>query len=117
MSVVVEPLGDRVLAKRVEAESVTKSGLILPEVARERPQEAIVVAVGRGKILDHYLTPEHNDRPTVNMLYTPSAVAVGDRILVGKYVGNEVAINNELFLILREEEILGIVREQEEVPA
>lgn len=116
MNVVVEPLGDRVIAKRVEAESVTKSGLILPEVARERPQEAIVVAVGPGKPI---LTLAAQDERTGNYYWpsTGSAVVVGDRILVGKYVGNEVAINNELFLILREEEILGIVREQEEVPA
>lgn len=113
MRAVVEPLRDRVLARRVEAETVTKSGLFVPEVARERPQEAIVVAVGTGKILDHYLTPD-GDSPKLNLLYATPAVKPGDRILVGKYVGSEISVNNELLLILREDEILGIIREQEE---
>jgi chaperonin GroES len=112
----LEPLGDRILAKRIEAETVRESGLIIPEVARERPQEALVVAVGAGKVLDHYLTPEDPEKPTVNLIYATPRVKPGDRILVGKYVGNEVSIDNELFLILREEEILGVLRE-EEVPA
>lgn len=115
MSVVIEPLRDRILARRIEAETITKSGLFVPEVARERPQEAIVVAVGTGKILDHYLTPD-GDAPKLNLLYATPAVKPGDRVLVGKYVGSEISVNNELFLILREEEILGIIREQEEVP-
>lgn len=111
--VTVEPLRDRVLARRVEAQTMTASGLLLPEVARERPQEAIVVAVGKGKILDHYLTPD-GDEPKLNLLYATPAVAVGDRILVGKYVGAEVSIEGEMLLILREEEILGIIHEQQE---
>lgn len=118
MRTLIEPLGDRILARRVEAETATKSGLIIPEVGRERPQEAIVVAVGTGKVLDHYLTPENPLKPTVNLIYATPAVHVGDRILVGKYVGNEISIDNELLLILREDEILGIITElPEEVPA
>lgn len=102
MRTTVLPLGDRILAKRAEAETVTEHGIIIPEVGRERPQEAIVVAVGPGK-----------PSPYTGQIFRPNIV-VGDRILIGKYVGSEVSINNELFLILREEEVLGVIRDDEE---
>lgn len=89
----VEPLKDRILASRVDAKTITDGGIFVPEVARQRPQEAIVVGVGKA---------------------CTTGVRVGDKILVGKYVGSEVSINDELFLILREDEVLGIIREEED---
>ena len=89
------PLHDRVLIKRVaEAESV-RGGIIIPDTAKEKPQEGVVLAVGTGK---------YEKGQTI-----PLAVKKGDRILFGKYAGTEIKIDNEELLILREEEILGIL--------
>lgn len=91
------PLYDRILIKRFAAEAKTKSGLIIPETAKEKPIEAEVVAVGNGKILEDGSA-------------APLQVKIGDHVLFGKYGGTEIKFNDEDLLILREEEILAIVR-------
>ena len=93
MSVNVTPLHDRVLIKRIEEKESVKGGIIIPDTAKEKPQEGEVIAVGAGKI-------EKGER-------VPMDVKPGDRILFGKYSGTEIKLDNEEFLILREEEILA----------
>ena len=92
----IRPLQDRVIIKRVAEEDKTKGGIIIPDSAKEKPAEGEVVAVGNGKVLED---------GTVRKL----DVKVGDRILFGKYSGNEIKIEGEEHLILREEEILGVI--------
>src|SRR5579872_216998 len=93
MAVNVTPLHDRVLIKRIEEKETVKGGIIIPDSAKEKPQEGEVIAVGAGKI-------EKGAR-------VPMDVKAGDRILFGKYSGTEIKLDNEEFLILREEEILA----------
>jgi chaperonin GroES len=93
MTVNVTPLHDRVLVKRLDKEETAKGGIIIPDSAKEKPQEGEVMAVGAGKI-------EKGQRVTVD-------VSVGDRILFAKYTGSEIKIDDQEFLILREDEILG----------
>ena len=92
----IRPLQDRILVKRVESEEKTVGGIIIPDNAKEKPMEGKVVAVGNGKVL--------ND----GKIAKPE-VKAGDRILFSKYSGSEVKIDGEEHLILREEDILGIV--------
>ena len=92
----IRPLHDRVLVKRVEQEEQMRGGIIIPDTAKEKPQEAEVVAVGPGKF------DEDGDR-------MPMDVKVGDRVLVGKYSGSEVKIDDTDYVILREDEILAVV--------
>lgn len=92
----IRPLYDRVLVKRVEEESRSKGGLFLPESAKEKPSEGIVLAVGQGRV---------NDKGDI----TPLVVSEGDRVLFGKYAGNEIKVDGEERLILKESEIFGIV--------
>ena len=92
----VKPLYDRVLAKRVEEKEVLKGGIIIPDTAKEKPLEATVVAVGAGKL------DESGKR-------IPLDVKSGDRILIGKYSGTEVKIDDVEHIILREDEILGVI--------
>ena len=92
----IRPLYDRVLVKRVEEASKSKGGLFLPESAKEKPSEGIVLAVGQGRI---------NDKGEVRAL----VVKEGDRVLFGKYAGNEIKVDGEERLILKESEIFGIV--------
>lgn len=92
----VIPLGDRVLAKRIEAEDVTKGGIVLPDSAKEKPKEGKVVSVGKGKIDD-------------NGKNIPLSVKVGDKILFTSYAGTEIKIEGEEHLILGQEDILAIV--------
>jgi chaperonin GroES len=92
----IRPLGDRVLIKRVAEEERTKGGIIIPDTAKEKPQEGKVIAVGKGKT---------NEDGKV----TPLDVKAGDRILFGKYSGTEIKLIGEEHLILREEDILGII--------
>ena len=92
----IRPLGDRVLVKRVEEEEMTKGGLYIPDTAKEKPIEGKVVAVGHGKRTDDGECHELE-------------VKKGDRVLFGKYAGTEVKIDGEEHLILREDDILGIV--------
>ena len=91
------PLHDRVVVKRLDAEEKTAGGIIIPDTAKEKPQEGEVVAVGEGKYRDD------GTRQTLD-------VRVGDRVLFGKYSGSEVKIDNEELLIMREDEILGIIQ-------
>ena len=92
----IRPLHDRILVKRVEEEAKTKGGIIIPDTAKEKPQEAKVVAVGSGRVTDE------------GKLVAPE-VKKGDRVLFGKYSGSEVQIDGEEHLIIREEDVLAII--------
>ncbi|MBI2487210.1 MAG: co-chaperone GroES [Deltaproteobacteria bacterium] len=92
----VRPLYDRILIKRVETEEKTKGGIIIPDTAKEKPQEGKVFALGKGKLLDDGSTKALD-------------VKVGDRVLFSKYGGTDINIDGEDYLILREEEILAII--------
>jgi chaperonin GroES len=92
----IRPLGDRLLVKRIEEEDKSKGGIIIPDSAKEKPQEGKVVAVGKGKMLD--------DGKMV-----PLEVKKGDKILFGKYAGTDVKIEGEEHLIMREDDVLGIM--------
>src|SRR5580765_6322429 len=96
MKMKMRPLNDRVLIKRMEPEETAKSGLIIPDTAKEKPMEAKVVAVGVGRLNDSGKRIEME-------------VKAGDRVLIGKYTGTEVRIEDIEHVIVREEEILGIV--------
>ena len=93
MSVQVTPLHDRVLIKRIEEKETVKGGIIIPDTAKEKPQEGEVIAVGAGKI-------EKGERISLD-------VKAGDRVLFGKYSGTEIKVEEEDYLILREDEILA----------
>ena len=90
------PLHDRILVRRVEEEGTTRGGIIIPDSAKDKPQEGEVISVGRGK---------SNDEGKV----FPLDVKEGDRILFGKYSGTEIKLDGEDFIIMREEEVLGVV--------
>jgi len=92
----IRPLQDRVIVKRLEEEEKTKGGIIIPDTAKEKPQEGKVIAVGKGKV-------------TEDGKLIPLDVKVGDKILFGKYSGTEIKIGGEEHLIMREEDILGII--------
>ena len=92
----IRPLHDRILVKRVEEEEKTKGGIIIPDTAKEKPQEGKVIAVGKGKV---------DDDGDV----TPLDVKKGDRILFSKYAGTEVNIEGEEHLIIREDDVLGVI--------
>jgi len=92
----VRPLHDRVLIKRIEEQETMKGGIIVPDSAKEKSQEGEVVAVGTGKTLE-------------NGVVTPLEVKEGDRILFGKYSGTEIRVEAQDYLILREDEIIGIL--------
>jgi chaperonin GroES len=91
------PLHDRVIVKRVEEEDKTAGGIIIPDAAKEKPQQGKVIAVGKGKILE-------------NGKVSPLEVKKGDRILFGKYSGQEIKIDGEEHLIMREDDILAIIK-------
>ena len=92
----IRPLHDRVLIKRVEEEQKTKGGIIIPDTAKEKPQQGKIIAAGKGKVND-------------DGKLTPLDVKVGDKILFGKYSGSEIKIDGEEHLIMREEDILGVI--------
>ncbi len=92
----IRPLGDRILVKRIKEEDKSRGGIIIPDTAKEKPQEGKVVAVGKGKTME-----------TGKML-APD-VKAGDRILFGKYSGSEIRLEDEEHLILREDDILGVL--------
>jgi chaperonin GroES len=92
----IRPLGDRVVVKAVEREEQTKSGIYLPDTAQEKPQEAIVIAVGPGKLNE-------------NGTRVPSELKEGDRVLFSKYSGTEIKQGGDEFLILRESDILAVL--------
>ncbi|MEE2941306.1 MAG: co-chaperone GroES [Planctomycetota bacterium] len=95
-NVAIRPLGDRVLIQRVEAEEKTAGGILLPESAKEKPKEGIVISTGEGKTLDN------GERSTFN-------VAKGDRVLFTSYAGTDVKYEGEEYIIMREDDILAIV--------
>lgn len=96
MALKIQPLADRIVVKVLEAEEVTRGGIVLPDTAKEKPQQAEVVAVGKGKVSDgKVIAPE---------------VKTGDKILFGKYSGTEITIEGKEYLILKEEDILAIVK-------
>jgi chaperonin GroES len=92
----IRPLGDRILVKRIKEEDKSKGGIIIPDTAKEKPQEGRVVAVGKGKMTEtgYLLVPE---------------VKAGDRILFGKYSGSEVKLEDQEHLIVREDDVLGVL--------
>ena len=92
----IKPLGDRILVKRIEEEEKSKGGIIIPDTAKEKPQEGVVVSVGKGKVAD--------DGKLIEM-----EVKEGDKVLFGKYSGTEVKLDGVEHLIMREDDILGIL--------
>lgn len=94
----VRPLHDRILLKRIEEKESIKGGIVIPDTAKEKPQEGLVVAVGNGKILE-------------NGTKLSLEVREGDRVLFGKYSGSEIKVDGEEYLIIREDEVLGILAE------
>ncbi len=103
MATKLTPLHDRILVKRVEEQETVRGGIIIPDTAKEKPQEGEVIAVGKGKV---------NEDGKV----FPLAVKAADRILFGKYAGTEIKIDGEEFLIMREEEVLGILESAGRAP-
>lgn len=91
----IQPLRDRVVLKVLEAEEKTRGGIVLPDTAKEKPQEGKIVAVGKGMIVEGKLIPLD--------------VKVGDKVLFGKYSGTEITIDGEELLILKEEDILAVI--------
>jgi chaperonin GroES len=96
MAVKIKPLGDRVLVRPMEEKEMKKGGIIIPDTAKEKPQEGEVTAVGPGKTTD--------DGKII-----PLTVKKGDKVIYGKYAGTEVKLDNEDYLLLREDDILGII--------
>jgi len=92
----IRPLNDRIVARRIEQAEEVRGGIIIPDTAKEKPQEAEIVAVGPGKLDD-------------NGNRSPMDVKEGDRVLIGKYSGSEIKIADEDLVILREDEVLGII--------
>jgi len=93
----IQPLGDRIVVEVLEAKEKTKGGIVLPDTAKEKPQEGKVVAVGKGKMAD-------------DGRIVPLEVKVGDTILYGKYSGAEVNVDDKEYLIIKEEDVLAIVK-------
>lgn len=93
----VKPLADRILVKRVAEKEVKKGGIIIPDTAKEKPMEAEVIALGHGKVSDEGKQ-------------IPFQVKEGDTVLIGKYSGTEVKVGDEEYLILREEEVLAVLK-------
>ena len=92
----IQPLGDRVVVQPLEAESKTKGGILLPDTAKEKPQEGKVVALGTGKVNEEGKKVEFT-------------VKKGDKVLISKYGGTEIKVDGESYLIMREDDILGII--------
>jgi chaperonin GroES len=92
----VRPLSDRILVKRLEEEEKTKGGIIIPDTAKEKPQQGKIVSVGEGKLLD-------------NGTRVKPGVKVGETVLFGKYAGTEIKLDGEEYLILREDDIFGVI--------
>jgi len=95
-SMKIRPLQDRIIVKRVQEEEKTKGGIIIPDSAKEKPLEGVIIAAGKGKIME-------------DGKVRPLDVKEGDRVLFGKYSGTEVKIDGEEHLILREEDVLGVI--------
>jgi chaperonin GroES len=97
MAISIRPLHDRILAKRIEEKEQIRGGIIIPDTAKEKPLEAEIIAVGNGKVTEEGKT-------------IPLDVKVGDRVLIGKYSGTEVKLEDVEYIILREEEVLGVIK-------
>lgn len=95
----LKPLGDRIIAKATGAEEVTKGGIVLPDTAKERPQEGEVIAIGPGRLLDSGQT-------------CPMDVKVGDKIIFSKYGGTEIKVDGEEYIILRQEDVLAVLEQK-----
>ena len=93
----IRPLHDRIVVKRIETQEQVRGGIIIPDTAKEKPQEAEVIAVGPGKILD-------------DGKRAPMDVKAGERILIGKYSGSEIKIEEQEYVILREDEVLAVIQ-------
>ena len=96
MATNIKPLHDRVIVKRIEEGEQVRGGIIIPDTAKEKPQEGEVIAVGNGKVLD-------------SGTKVPMDVKAGDKVLFGKYSGTDIKIDGEEFLILREDEVLAVI--------
>ena len=96
MKTTLHPLHDRILVQRIEEEKVRRSGIIIPDTAKEKPQEGKVLAVGKGTVNE-------------DGKKTPLDVKAGDRVLFGKYSGSEVTLNGQEYVIMKEEDVLGIL--------
>lgn len=96
MAINFVPLHDRILVRRVEEQETTKAGLIIPDTAKDKPQEGEVLAIGKGKVKE--------DGKVI-----PLDVKKGDRILFGKYAGTEIVLDGDEYLIMREDEVLGVL--------
>jgi chaperonin GroES len=94
----IRPLQDRIIVKRIEEEEKSAGGIIIPDTAKEKPQEGKVIAVGKGKVSDEGKTIALD-------------IKKGDKILFGKYAGSEVKVNGTEYLIMREEDVLGVVED------
>jgi chaperonin GroES len=92
----IRPLYDRIVVKRIEEQESTRNGIVIPDSAKEKPQEGEVMAVGKGKMLEHGVV-------------MPVDVRTGDRVLFGKYSGNEIKLEGVEYIIMREEDVLGVL--------
>ncbi len=92
----IRPLYDRIVVKRIEKQETARNGIVIPDSAKEKPQEGEVMAVGKGKMLEHGTVVPVDVRP-------------GDRILFGKYSGNEIKLDGTEYIIMREEDVLGVL--------
>jgi len=97
----VKPLYDRILVQRMEPEEQVRGGIIIPDTAKEKPMEAKIIAVGEGKYDD-------------NGKRVPLEVKAGDHVLIGKYAGTEIKVDDEEYVILREDEVLAIIQDKKE---
>ena len=95
----IRPLHDRIIVKRLEEEEMTKGGIIIPDSAKEKPSEGLIIAVGKGKVLE-------------NGTQLPLDVKKNDRILFGKYAGTDIKIEGDEFLIMREDDVLGVIEKK-----
>ncbi len=98
MATSIRPLNDRIIVQRIEEQEQMRGGLYIPDTAKEKPQEGKVIAVGNGKLLE-------------SGARTPIDIKAGDRVLFGKYSGTEIKLDGEEYLILREDDVLGVVED------
>ena len=98
MATTIRPLNDRIIVRRIEEQDQMRGGLYIPDTAKEKPQEGKVIAVGNGKLLE-------------NGTRIPIDIRPGDRVLFGKYAGTEIKLDGEEYLILREDDVLGVIED------
>jgi len=95
----LKPLGDRIVVEQLEAEAKTKGGIIIPDTAKEKPQEGKVIAIGKGRV-------DNNGK------LIPMEVKVGDKVLYGKHAGTEITLDGNEYMILREEDVLAVIQDK-----